>query len=81
MPEITSITDAELTATDGTATPSEPALDAIDNSLLCHLVKATGTVYIENNEETGKTNYFLEDEDNNSVLFYRKWSSLEGTDL
>ena len=53
MPEITSITDAELTATDGTATPSEPALDAIDNSLLCHLVKATGTVYIENNEETG----------------------------
>ena len=81
MPEITSITDAELTATDGTATPSEPALDAIDNSLLCHLVKATGTVYIESNEETGKTNYFLEDEDNNSVLFYRKWSSLEGTDL
>lgn len=81
MPEITSITDAELTATDGTATPTEPALDAIDNSLLCHLVKATGTVYIENNEETGKTNYFLEDEDNNSVLFYRKWSSLEGTDL
>lgn len=81
MPEITSITNAELTATDGTATPTEPALDAIDNSLLCHLVKATGTVYIENNEETGKTNYFLEDEDNNSVLFYRKWSSLEGTDL
>lgn len=81
MPEITSITDAELTATDGTATPTEPALDAIDNSLLCHLVKATGTVYIESNEETGKTNYFLEDEDNNSVLFYRKWSSLEGTDL
>ena len=81
MPEITSITDAELTATDGTATPSEPALDAINNNLLCHLVKATGTVYIENNEETGKTNYFLEDEDNNSVLFYRKWSSLEGTDL
>ena len=81
MPEITSVSNAELTATDGTATPSEPALDAIDNSLLCHLVKATGTVYIENNEETGKTNYFLEDEDNNSVLFYRKWSSLEGTDL
>ena len=81
MPEITSVSNAELTATDGTATPTEPALDAIDNSLLCHLVKATGTVYIENNEETGKTNYFLEDEDNNSVLFYRKWSSLEGTDL
>ena len=81
MPEITSVSNAELTATDGTATPSEPALDAINNSLLCHLVKATGTVYIENNEETGKTNYFLEDEDNNSVLFYRKWSSLEGTDL
>ena len=81
MPEITSVSNAELTATDGTATPSEPALDAINNSLLCHLVKATGTVYIESNEETGKTNYFLEDEDNNSVLFYRKWSSLEGTDL
>ena len=81
MPEITSVSNAELTATDGTATPSEPALDAINNNLLCHLVKATGTVYIENNEETGKTNYFLEDEDNNSVLFYRKWSSLEGTDL
>lgn len=81
MPEITSVSNAELTATDGTATPSEPALDAINNSLLCHLVKATGTVYIENNEETGKTNYFLVDEDNNSVLFYRKWSSLEGTDL
>ena len=81
MPEITSVSNAELTATDGTATPSEPALDAIDNSLLCHLVKAAGTVYIENNEETGKTNYFLVDEDNNSVLFYRKWSSLEGTDL
>ena len=81
MPEITSVSNAELTATDGTATPTEPALDAIDNSLLCHLVKATGTVYIESNEETGKTNYFLEDEDNNSVLFYRKWSSLEGTDL
>ena len=81
MPEITSVSNAELTATDGTATPTEPALDAIDNSLLCHLVKATDTVYIENNEETGKTNYFLEDEDNNSVLFYRKWSSLEGTDL
>ena len=81
MPEITSVSNAELTATDGTATPTEPALDAIDNSLLCHLVKAAGTVYIENNEETGKTNYFLVDEDNNSVLFYRKWSSLEGTDL
>ena len=81
MPEITSITDAELTATDGTATPSEPALDAIDNSLLCHLVKATGTVYIENNEETGYTNYFLEDEDANSVQFYRKWTALDGTDL
>ena len=81
MPEITSITDAELTATDGTATPTEPALDAIDNSLLCHLVKATGTVYIENNEETGYTNYFLEDEDANSVQFYRKWTALDGTDL
>ena len=81
MPEITSITDAELTATDGTATPSEPALDAINNSLLCHLVKATGTVYIENNEETGYTNYFLEDEDANSVQFYRKWTALDGTDL
>ena len=81
MPEITSITDAELTATDGTATPSEPALDAINNSLLCHLVKATGTVYIENNEETGYTNYFLEDEEGNSVQFYRKWTALDGTDL
>ena len=81
MPEITSISNAELTATDGTATPSEPALDAINNSLLCHLVKATGTVYIENNEETGYTNYFLEDEDANSVQFYRKWTALDGTDL
>lgn len=81
MPEITSVSNAELTATDGTATPSEPALDAIDNSLLCHLVKATGTVYIENNEETGYTNYFLEDEDANSVQFYRKWTALDGTDL
>ena len=81
MPEITSVSNAELTATDGTATPTEPALDAIDNSLLCHLVKATGTVYIENNEETGYTNYFLEDEDANSVQFYRKWTALDGTDL
>ena len=81
MPEITSVSNAELTATDGTATPSEPALDAINNSLLCHLVKATGTVYIENNEETGYTNYFLEDEDANSVQFYRKWTALDGTDL
>ncbi len=81
MPEITSVSNAELTATDGTATPSEPALDAINNNLLCHLVKATGTVYIENNEETGYTNYFLEDEDANSVQFYRKWTALDGTDL
>ena len=82
MPEITSVSNAELIATDGTATtPSEPAIDAIDNSLLCQLVKATGTVYIENNEETGYTNYFLEDEDANSVQFYRKWTALDGTDL
>ena len=81
MPEITSVSNAVLTVDEGTATPTEPALDAINNSLLCHLVKATGTVYIENNEETGYTNYFLEDEEGNSVQFYRKWTALDGTDL
>lgn len=81
MPEITSVINNELTATSGTATPSEPSIEDINSDLLCRLIKVTGKVYIENNEETGYTNYFLEDDDANSVQFYRKWSSLDGTDL
>ena len=81
MPEITSVSDAALTASTGEATPSEPSIEDVNSDLLCRLIKVTGKVYIENNEETGYTNYFLEDDDANSVQFYRKWSSLDGTDL
>lgn len=82
MPEITSVSDAALTASTGEATPSEPSIEDINSDLLCRLIKVTGKVYIEDNSETGGyTNYFLEDDDANSVQFYCRWPSLDGADL
>ncbi len=89
MPEITSITNVELTATDGEATPNTVSVEAVTKAKICQLVKVVGTVHIEKETVTPsdggdpyeRNNYFLVDEDDNSVQFYQKWSSLEGTDL
>ncbi len=88
MPEITSVSNAELTATDGEATPNTVSVEAVTKAKICQLVKVVGTVHIEKETVTPsegdpyeRNNYFLVDEDDNSVQFYQKWSSLEGTDL
>lgn len=88
MPEITSVSNAELTATDGEATPNTVSVEAVTKAKICQLVKAVGTVHIEKETVTPsegdpyeRNNYFLVDEDDNQVQFYQKWSSLEGTDL
>ncbi|MDD7318413.1 MAG: hypothetical protein SOZ80_05600 [Prevotella sp.] len=88
LPEITIVSDNNLVATDGEAVPTEVAIEAINDAMVCRLVKVSGKVataeeeYTDNSGATQKrTNYFLEDEDENSVQFYRKWQSLEGTDL
>jgi hypothetical protein len=89
MPEITSVTNAELTATDGEATPNTVSVEAVTKAKICQLVKVVGTVHIEKETVTPsdggdpyeRNNYFLVDEDDNSVLFYQKWKDVEGTDL
>lgn len=89
MPEITSVSNAEITATDGEATPNTVSVEAVTKAKICQLVKVVGTVHIEKETVTPsdggdpyeRNNYFLVDEDDNSVQFYQKWSSLEGTDL
>lgn len=89
MPEITSITNVELTATDGEATPNTVSVEAVTKAKICQLVKVVGTVHIEKETVTPsdggdpyeRNNYFLVDEDDNSVQFYQKWKDVEGTDL
>lgn len=89
MPEITSVTNVELTATDGEATPNTVSVEAVTKAKICQLVKVVGTVHIEKETVTPsdggdpyeRNNYFLVDEDDNSVQFYQKWKDVEGTDL
>jgi len=88
MPEITSVTNAEITATDGEVTPNTVSVEAVTKAKICQLVKVVGTVHIEKETVTPsegdpyeRNNYFLVDEDDNSVLFYQKWKDVEGTDL
>lgn len=89
MPEITSVTNVELTATDGEATPNTVSVEAVTKAKICQLVKVVGTVHIEKETVTPsdggdpyeRDNYFLVDEDDNSVQFYQKWKDVEGTDL
>lgn len=88
MPEITSVSNAEITATDGEATPNTVSVEAVTKAKICQLVKVVGTVHIEKETVTPsegdpyeRNNYFLVDEDDNSVQFYQKWKDVEGTDL
>jgi hypothetical protein len=88
MPEITSVTNAEITATDGEVTPNTVSVEGVTKAKICQLVKVVGTVHIEKETVTPsegdpyeRNNYFLVDEDDNSVLFYQKWKDVEGTDL
>jgi hypothetical protein len=89
MPEITSVTNAEITATDGEVTPNTVSVEAVTKAKICQLVKVVGTVHIEKETVTPseggdpyeRDNYFLVDEDDNSVQFYQKWKDVEGTDL
>ena len=88
MPEITSVTNVEITATDGEATPNTVSVEAVTKAKICQLVKVVGTVHIEKETVTPsegdpyeRNNYFLVDEDDNSVQFYQKWKDVEGTDL
>ena len=88
MPEITSVSNAEITATDGEATPNTVSVEAVTKAKICQLVKVVGTVHIEKETVTPsegdpyeRDNYFLVDEDDNSVQFYQKWKDVEGTDL
>ena len=88
LPEVTVIADNNLVATEGEVTPNEVSIESVSEAMACKLVKVSGKVttaeeeYQDKNGETKKrTNYFLEDEDQNTVQFYRKWEKLEGTDI
>ena len=66
LPEVTEVDKNKLVATDGEE----------------GVVTTTEEEYKDKDGKTQKrTNYFLEDEDNNTVQFYRKWYKLEGTDI
>lgn len=88
LPEVMSVSDNNLVATDGEVTPNEVSIEGISEAMVCKLVKVSGKVtttteqYQDKNGNTQtRTNYFLEDEENNTVQFYRKWYKLEGTDI
>lgn len=88
MPEVTAVTENNLVATDGEVMPNEISIEDVSAAMFCKLVKVSGKVstveeeYTDNqgNKKT-RINYFLEDEDHNTVQFYRRWGTLEGTDL
>ena len=86
VPEITSVKNSTITATDGEATPKEVSIASINDDMACDFIKISGTVSIEvpeatNGIKTASTNYYLVDDSNNKVLIYQKWKSVEGTDL
>lgn len=89
LPEVTEVDKNKLVATDGEEVmPNEVSIESLSEAMACKKVKVSGVVttteeeYKDKDGKTQKrTNYFLEDEDNNTVQFYRKWYKLEGTDI
>ena len=82
-PEAVEPSENNLTATDGEATPQEVAVSSVDISKVCDYVKISGKVKVleETSGDKTFTNYYIADESDNKVMIYRKWKSLDGTDV
>lgn len=70
MPEITAVTDASITATAGTATPTAITPAASLPDYICQLVKVSGKFKVE--VSGTRTNYYITD-GTNDIQIYNKW--------
>ncbi len=73
MPEITAVADADLTATAGTATPTDITPAATLSDHICDLVKLNGTLVVDGSK------YYISDGTNQVEIYNGKWENVDLT--